>query len=243
MKHIRPKLKSGTHGHRLWTFEVIEFGAQFWKAADTLSIKDIVPHQLRHSGPSIEISKTSRNLDANNGRREMAKRQNKDAIRKARAIGTGVSVVQRHADRVLRAVRKICSGVILWRAAPMVAPPQSKVKWWWRSVKVMDRVARACEDRGLKAKTWVPDGFATAQALLLTLRHLVRKQRQQAVVINFQHRILVELLNSRVSQCQRVVGLAVSQRFPVLVSLPSASPLSHRLHHELNSMESVHTLR
>ena len=105
------------------------------------------------------------------------------------------------------------------------------------------QVARACEDRGFKHKTWVRDGFAAAQALPLALRHHVRKQRLLAVVINFQQSIPVEVLNSRVSLCQRVVRLAVSRRLPVLVCLPTASPLSHRLHHELKSMESVHTLR
>ena len=221
----------------------MEFGAQFRKAADTLSIEDIVPHQLRHSGPSIKNSKTSRNLDANNGKKEMAKRQNKDAIRQARAIGTGVSVVQRHADRVFRAVRRFARGCDPWARRTRGCAAALKGEVVVEVSEGYGQVARACEDRGFKAKTWVPDGFAAAQALLLALRHLVRKQRQQEVVINFQHRILVELLNSRVSQCQRVVGLAVSWRFPVLVSLPSASPLSHRQHHELKSMESVHTLR
>ena len=169
----------------------------------------------------------------------MAKRQNGDEIRKARAIGTGVSVVQRHADRGFRAVRRSARG----RAAPVVAPPLLKGDVVVEVSEGNGQVARACEDRGFKAKTWVPDGFAAAQALLLALRHFVRKQRLLAVIINFQQRIPVELLNSRVSLCQRVVRLAVPRRFPVLVCLPSASPLSHRLHHELKSMESVHTLR
>ena len=41
------------------------------------------------------------------------------------------------------------------------------------------------------------------------------------------------LLSSRVTLCQRVVRLAVSRPFPVLVRLPIASPLSRRLRQEI----------
>ena len=103
------------------------------------------------------------------------------------------------------------------------------------------QVARACEDRGCKAKTWIPGGVAADQALPLALRHLSQKQRLSAVIINFQQRIPDMCLDSRISLCQPVVRLAVSRPFPLLACLPSATPLLHRLHQEFKDMEEVHT--
>ena len=79
------------------------------------------------------------------------------------------------------------------------------------------QVARACEDGGFEVQTWIPGGVAGDHALTLALRHLSQKQRLFAVIVNFQEGILDELVDSRVSLCQRVVGLAVSRRFPLLV--------------------------
>ena len=42
------------------------------------------------------------------------------------------------------------------------------------------QVARACEDRGFKAKAWVIEGLSSAQALPLALRHLSRTERLSA---------------------------------------------------------------
>ena len=65
--------------------------------------------------------------------------------------------------------------VILGRAAPVVDVSEGH-----------GEIARACEDRGFKAKTWVPGGLAAAKALLRALQHLLRKQRLLAAVISFQ---------------------------------------------------------
>ena len=150
MKHLWPFLENGTKDHKPWSLGLVEFGTQFRKAADALSTKDIVPYQMRQSGPSIDISKRSRSLDATTKRGR------------------------------------------------------------WRSVN--------------------------------TVRHLSQKQRLPAVIINSQQGIPDKFLDSRISLSQRVVRLAVSRRFPLLVCLPSASPLSHRLHQEFKDMEEVHTL-
>ena len=56
------------------------------------------------------------------------------------------------------------------------------------------QVARAC--RGLKTKTWILGGVAADSALPIALRHLSLKHSLSAVVVNFQHRILNEFLNS-----------------------------------------------
>ena len=53
------------------------------------------------------------------------------------------------------------------------------------------QAARACEEKGFKAKTWVIGGLSGAQALLLALHHLSRRARLSAV------------LKSWTSPCQR----------------------------------------
>ena len=111
--------------------------------------------------------RTIQNSGCNSEKRELAKRQNGDEIRKARAVGSGVSIVQRHADRAFREVRRSARGGDpgARRTRGCAAAVKGEVV-----VEVSDghgQVARACEDRGFKAKTWVPDGFAAAQALLL----------------------------------------------------------------------------
>ena len=60
--------------------------------------------------------------------------------------------------------------------------------------------------------------------------------------MNFQQRIPETFLDSRISLCQRVVRVALSRRFPFLVFLPFASPLSLSLHQEFKDMEEVRTL-
>ena len=121
-------LKHITEDHKLWPFGLVEFGTQIWKAADALSIKDSVPYQMRHSGPSIDISKQSRSLDAIM-KREMAKRQNSDEVRETCAIGSGASIVQRHADRTFREVRRSARGGDPWarRARRCAAARKSEV--------------------------------------------------------------------------------------------------------------------
>ena len=72
------------------------FGTQFRKV-DALSIKDILSCQMRHSGPN-DISKQSRSLHAIMQKTVMTKRQKSCEVRETCAIGSDVSVVQRHAQ-------------------------------------------------------------------------------------------------------------------------------------------------
>ena len=153
-------------------------------------------------------------------KREMAKCQDSDEERETCAIGSGESVVQE--------VRRTARGGDLRarRARGSAATMKSAVV-----VEVSEgdgQGARACEDRGCKAKAWIPGGVAADHALHLALRHLFQKQRLSAVFINFQLRMPDKFLDSRISLFQQVARLAASRRFPSIVCLPSASPFLHR---------------
>ena len=64
-------------------------------------------HQRHSAGPDAALRSEHRHQQAiqksgcDNEKREMAKRQNSDEVRETCAIGSGVSIVQRHADRFL----------------------------------------------------------------------------------------------------------------------------------------------
>ena len=72
----------------------------------------------------------------------------------------------------------------------------------------------------MKTKTLIPGGVAADQALPLALRHLSHKHSLLPVIINFQHRIPNELLNSRISLCQR--GVAFGRLSPIPITRMSA---------------------
>ena len=84
-----------------------------------------------------------------------------------RAFGSGVPIVQRHANREFRVLRRSARGGDPWarRARRGTAAMKSDV-----IVKVSERngqVAQACDDRGFKVKTWIPGGIASDHALFL----------------------------------------------------------------------------
>ena len=75
-------------------------------------------------------------------------------------------------NRALRGVRRSARAGDPWtrRARRCAAAMKSEVV-----VEVSEgdgQVARACEDGGVKAKTWIPGGVAADQVLPLALRHL-----------------------------------------------------------------------
>ena len=144
-----PFLKNGTKDHKLWPFGLMEFGTDFWKAADALSIKDMVLCQMRHSRPTMDISKQSRSLDAIMKMRKMAKRQNSDDARETRATGCGVSVVQQHADRAFSRSAQIVSRCdsSARRARRCADAMKSEVV-----VNVMDRLRELVRIEALKPK-------------------------------------------------------------------------------------------
>ena len=111
MNQLWPFLKHVTKDHELWPFGLVAFGTQFRKAADALTIKDsAVPDATPGS---------------DNETMEMAKRQNCGEVRETCAIGSGVSVVQRHAHRAFQeeCADRLDEAVILGTVAPVVVPP------------------------------------------------------------------------------------------------------------------------
>ena len=126
-------------GRKMWPFGLVEFGTKVRKAADALSI--------------IDISKQSRGKDAIMKKRKMAKCQNSEEVRETCAICSGVSIVQRHADRAFRELCRSARGGDLWarRASRCAAAMKSEAM-----AEISEgggQVARVCEDRGfLKPK-------------------------------------------------------------------------------------------
>ena len=150
------------------------------------------------AGPSTDVSQKCRTLVATLRRK------------KWRSVKTVVRYKKRERlplaypsfSRACREMRRSARGGDPWarRARRCAAAVKGEVK-----VEVSDgqgQAARACEEKGFKAKTWVIEGLSGAQALLLPLHHLSRRARQSAVIIRWT------------SPCQRVVRLAVSRRFP-----------------------------
>ena len=149
------------------------------------------------------VQDSGRNI-TEKGRRERGNR------RTTREIGYGVPVIQAHASRAFREMHRSARGGDLWarRARRCAAAVKGEVM-----VEVSDgqgQVARACEDRGFKTKTWVIEGLSSAQALPLALRHLSQNGRLLAVIIKFQSRIPHEFVGSRGFLCLLVVNLTDS---------------------------------
>ena len=97
-------------------------------------------------------------------------------------IDPGVPVIQQRASRACREMRRSARGGDPWarRARRCAAAVKGEVM-----VEVSDgqgQAARACEEKGFKAKTWVIEGLSGAQALLLALHHLSRRARLSAVI-------------------------------------------------------------
>ena len=56
-------LKQGNGASFVWNFTYPEFVKAFNQAKDKLKIRDLVPYQMRHSGPSIDRSRQARSLE------------------------------------------------------------------------------------------------------------------------------------------------------------------------------------
>ena len=152
-------LKSGAEGPKLWPFGLVEFWVQFRKAADTLSIKDIVPDAA--FGPEHRHQQAIQNAGCDNEEGKVAKRQDSDEVRKTCAHGTGVSVM-RHACRAYREVRRSARGGDPWARRTRCCAAAVKGEVVVEIGEGHGQVARACEDRGLEAKTWLPGGIVAA---------------------------------------------------------------------------------
>ena len=96
-------------------------------------------------------------------------------VRKTRAFGAGVPIVRRHANRAFREVRRSARGSDPWANRARRGPAAMKSEVIVEASEGDGQVARACEDRGLKAQTWISGGVAVDHALPLALRQLVSK--------------------------------------------------------------------
>ena len=141
----------------------------------------------KHSG-ALRSERQHQQAVQDSGRNIIEKRERGNR-RTTREIGYGVPVIQGHASRAFREMRRSARGGDPWarRARRCAAAVKGALM-----VEVSDgqgQVARACEDRGFKAKTWVIEGLSSSQAPPLALRHLSKKGRLLAVIIKFQSRI------------------------------------------------------
>ena len=91
-----------------------------WSSEHSSESSGRIVHQRHSAVPDAALRSEHRHQQAvqKSGcdieKRKMAKRQNSDEVRETCAIGSRVSVVQRHADRAFREVRRSARGGDSW---------------------------------------------------------------------------------------------------------------------------------